>query len=58
MKYLLFAFNCMVAFVMMFALCSLDSDSWVPFIMFAASALYLMVVGYFYERSVVEGDEE
>lgn len=58
MKYIFYAFNALMGLVMMFALCCLDSDSWIPFIMFAASALYLMVVGYFYERSVVEGDEE
>lgn len=62
MKYILnkiFAgFNCMVAFVMIFALCCLDSESWWPTIVFFASAVYLVAAGYFYERSIAEGEEE
>jgi len=50
-------FNCMVAFVMIFALCALDSESMIPFMVFLGSGLYLCVAGYFYERRMVEDEE-
>ena len=57
MKYIFYAFNALMAFVMMFALCCLDSESMIPFMVFLGSGLYLCVAGYFYERRMVEDEE-
>lgn len=57
MKYIFYAFNALMAFVMMFALCALDSESMIPFMVFLGSGLYLCVAGYFYERRMVEDEE-
>ena len=60
MKYILSkiftVFNCMVAIVMIVALCAVDSRSWWPTIVFFVSAVYLVAAGYLYERSLE--DEE
>lgn len=57
MKYIFYAFNALMGLVMMFALCCLDSESMIPFMVFLGSGLYLCVAGYFYERRMVEDEE-
>ena len=51
MKYILnkifVGFNFIVAFVMLFALCCVDSESMIPLAVFCGSGAYLAAVAYF-----------
>lgn len=52
------AFNFAVAFIMLLALCAVDSASWIPFIVFIVSAAYLMAVAYWQEKRYLARKDE
>lgn len=52
------AFNFVVAFIMLLALCAVDSASWIPFIVFIVSAAYLMAVAWWQEKRYLESEDE
>lgn len=58
LKYIFNAFNFTVAFIMLLALCAVDSASWIPFIVFIVSAAYLMVVTWWQEKRYLESEDE
>ena len=55
LKYIFKGFNYAVAFVMLLALCAVDSVSWIPFAVFFAALAYLIAVAWWQERFLKEG---
>lgn len=58
LKYIFKAFNLAVAFIMLLALCAVDSASWIPFIVLMVSAVYLMAVAWWQEKRWMESEDE
>ena len=50
MRHILNAFNCITGFVLIFALCCLDSESFAPTLVFLSSAAALFAVNYIVAR--------
>lgn len=58
LKYIFKAFNFTVAFIMLLALCAVDSASWTPFIVLVASAAYLIAIAWWQEKRYEESEGE
>lgn len=60
LKYIIKAFNFVVAIIMLVSLCAVDSASWTPFIVLVASAAYLIAIAWWQEKryEAREGEEE
>lgn len=58
LKYIFKAFNFTVAFIMLLALCAVDSASWIPFIVLMVCATYLIAVAWWQEKRYLESEDE
>lgn len=58
LKYIFKAFNFAMAFIMLLALCAVDSASWIPFIVLMVSAVYLISVAWWQEKRYLESEGE